>query len=62
MEDGRMTHIATPVRTDETMSWRSFTVRLIEALRWPFAFVVIFYLLRLPISELIASTAQALAR
>jgi hypothetical protein len=36
-----------------TMSWKTFTIRLIEALRWPAAFVAAVVILREPFTQLV---------
>lgn len=43
------------------MDWKAFTVRMIEVLRWPAAFVVVFFLLRGPIGQFVSALAGKLA-
>jgi hypothetical protein len=37
-----------------TMSWKAFTIRLIEALRWPAAFIAAVVILKLPLTQLVS--------
>jgi hypothetical protein len=43
------------------MDWREFTVRIVEALRWPAAFIAIFVILREPINQFIAALVHGLS-
>ena len=43
------------------MGWKGFTISLIEILRWPVAWVIIFFLLREPIGRLIGAFAGKLS-
>lgn len=47
-------------RTDLTMDWKQFSIRLIEALRWPAAFALIVWLLREPIGVVMHAMAQGI--
>lgn len=40
-----------------SMDWKVFTIRAIDALRWPAAFAFAFFLVREPIGRLIAAVA-----
>lgn len=35
------------------MNWKAFTVRLIEALRWPAAFVAVCWIFREPLTRIL---------
>lgn len=37
------------------MNWKSFTIRLIEALRWPLALVAICFIFREPITRFLTA-------
>jgi len=43
------------------MDWREFTVRIVEALRWPTAFIAVFVILREPISALVRTLTIAVS-
>ncbi|HEX8446065.1 MAG TPA: hypothetical protein VF649_05570 [Sphingomonas sp.] len=43
----------------KNMDWREFTVRIIEALRWPAAFIAVIVILREPIHALVAALLRA---
>lgn len=43
------------------MDWREFTVRIVEALRWPAAFIAIFVILREPIIALVRTVTAAIS-
>jgi hypothetical protein len=43
------------------MDWKQFSIRLIEALRWPVAMALIVWFLREPIAVFINAVARGLA-
>ena len=52
----------TPAETrGADIGWRSFTIRLIEAVRWPAAFVIVVYLLREPIGRFVDAITHGIS-
>jgi hypothetical protein len=43
------------------MDWKQFSIRLIEALRWPVALALIIWFLREPLAVLITAVAKGVS-
>lgn len=41
------------------MNWKSFTIRLIEALRWPAVFVAVCLIFREPLTRILSALVSA---
>ena len=42
------------------MDWKSFTVRIIEVLRWPAAFIAVAVIFRAPLTALVVAITSTL--
>jgi hypothetical protein len=46
------------MEANNEIGWKQFSIRLIEALRWPVAFVAMVVILREPLSAMITAFAR----
>lgn len=43
------------------MDWKRFTIRLIEALRWPAAFIAVAVIFREPLTQLLSAVSKGVS-
>jgi hypothetical protein len=43
------------------MDWKRFTIRLIEALRWPAAFIAVAVIFREPLTQFVAAISNGVS-
>lgn len=44
-----------------SMDWKRFTIRLIEALRWPAAFIAVAVIFREPLTQFVSAISQGVS-
>lgn len=45
----------------EDIGWKQFAVKIVDLLRWPAAFLIVAFALRVPVARLVEALASALA-